>query len=137
MFTCDVTEELVDQLTANASLAIEVWGHRNPYHQNPHVRRPVSRLLGRPSRKVRNMRGCSLLKEKSKSLQERYRTLLFLRKILDNLISLEKKFSMHQIYQISNLQFLKCCGCVVSIFSGMFFQRKMHFVSNVLSEKPT
>uniref|UniRef100_H2ZK91 Kinesin-like domain-containing protein n=1 Tax=Ciona savignyi TaxID=51511 RepID=H2ZK91_CIOSA len=28
-FTCNVTEELVDKLTSSASLAVEVWGHRD------------------------------------------------------------------------------------------------------------
>uniref|UniRef100_H2ZK92 Kinesin motor domain-containing protein n=1 Tax=Ciona savignyi TaxID=51511 RepID=H2ZK92_CIOSA len=33
-FTCNVTEELVDKLTSSASLAVEVWGHRDRYHSN-------------------------------------------------------------------------------------------------------
>ncbi|XP_078481075.1 kinesin-like protein KIF13A [Ciona intestinalis] len=76
-FTCNITEELVDRLTSSSSLAVEVWGHRDRYHNNL-ARTPSSPgSWGRVGR-VRGSRnrGSSLLSDKSKSLKERWSEVL-------------------------------------------------------------
>ena len=84
-FTCNVTEELVDRLTSNASLAIEVWGHKDRYSaetarapsQLSHLPIELSSRSCASSQPVPQntnfrLRGSSLLSEKNKSLKERF-----------------------------------------------------------------
>ncbi|XP_076811338.1 kinesin-like protein KIF13A [Clavelina lepadiformis] len=84
-FTCNVTEELVDRLTSNASLAIEVWGHKDRYSaetarapsQLSHLPIELSSRSCASSQPVPQntnfrLRGSSLLSEKNKSLKERW-----------------------------------------------------------------
>uniref|UniRef100_F6V993 Uncharacterized protein n=1 Tax=Ciona intestinalis TaxID=7719 RepID=F6V993_CIOIN len=61
-FTCNITEELVDRLTSSSSLAVEVWGHRDRYHNN------LARTPSSPGSWGRV--------DKSKSLKERWSEVL-------------------------------------------------------------
>ncbi|XP_039255213.2 kinesin-like protein KIF13A isoform X1 [Styela clava] len=64
-FTCNITEDLIDNINSGSSLAIEVWGHRDRYNN-----------LGSdgdiPTKIQDKVRSSSLLSEKHKSLTERW-----------------------------------------------------------------